>query len=147
MNHAHSEAATYLAGLNETTRGLAAITHELFGSEGCSSYVKTIYIGYDIDGEMVAALYGHADHVEVALALPEDAVGELLVDAGHLTWRTLPVAAIIRSEDDFDEATSLIASACHRVREREHAVERDNDFFIRSRRERRGQLRPGLFRD
>ena len=55
MSNAHSEAATYLAGLNETTRCLAAITHELFASEGCSNYVKTIYIGYDIDGEMVAA--------------------------------------------------------------------------------------------
>ena len=140
MTNAHSEAATYLAGLNETTRSLAVVAHEAFASEGCSSYVKTIYIGYDIDGEMVAALYGHADHVEVALALPEDAAGDLLVDASHLTWRTLPVAAIIRSGDDIVDATSLIAFACRRVRDREHAVERDNDFFIRSRRERRGEV-------
>jgi len=89
---------------------------------------------------MVAALYGHADHVEIALALPEEADDPLLVDASHLTWRTLPVAAIIRTENDMTALEGLVADACDRVRTREHSVVRDNDFFIRSRRERRGEL-------
>jgi alpha/beta superfamily hydrolase len=134
----HSEADAYLQGLNAPVRRLATSSHEVFVAEGCSSYVKTIYVGYDFGGEMVAALYGHSDHVEVALALPEDAHGQLLVDASHLTWRTLPVAAIVRTDDDVAELTELISLACRRVREREHSVVRDNDFFIRSRRQRRG---------
>jgi len=133
----HREAEGYLEALNPAVRRLATSSHEIFVAEGCSSYVKTIYVGYDFGGEMVAALYGHGDHVEIALALPEDAEGRLLVDASHLTWRTLPVAAIVRTEADITELVELIASSCRRVREREHAVVRDNDFFIRSRRERR----------
>lgn len=103
---------------------------------GCTSYVKTIYVGYDIDGEMVAALYGHSEQVEIALALPEDALGEILIDASHLTWRTLPVAAILRSSSDLEAFHPLAAEAADRVRRREHDVLRDNAHFIRSRRER-----------
>jgi hypothetical protein len=135
----HHEAETYLRMLNPLVQKLAAAAHSLFVAEGCSSYVKTIYVGYDFEGEMVAALYGHADYVEIALALSEDAEGRLLVDASHLTWRTLPVAAIVRAETDIAELAELVAMACRRVREREHAVVRDNDFFIRSRRLRRGE--------
>lgn len=138
----HREAEGYLEALNPSVRRLATSSHEIFVAEGCSSYVKTIYVGYDFGGEMVAALYGHGDHVEIALALPEDAEGRLLVDASHLTWRTLPVAAIVRTEADITELVELIASSCRRVREREHSVVRDNDFFIRSRRERRLRKAP-----
>ena len=60
-------------------RALATSAHDIFVEYGCTSYVKTIYVGYDHDGEMVAALYGHSDHVEIALALPEDAEGDILV--------------------------------------------------------------------
>ena len=132
----HGEADAYLAELNPTVGHIALAAHEILVAKGCSSYVKTIYIGYDIDGEMVAALYGHADHVEVALALPEDLDDELLVDASHLTWRTLPVAAIIQSRDQLGRFTELIAIACDRVRSQQHEVLRDNDFFIKSKRER-----------
>ena len=52
----HAEANTYLNDLNLTVKPLAVAAHEAFVAEGCSSYVKTIYIGYDIGGEMVAAL-------------------------------------------------------------------------------------------
>jgi hypothetical protein len=135
----HAEANTYLNDLNLTVKPLAVAAHEAFVAEGCSSYVKTIYIGYDIDGEMVAALYGHADHIEVALALPEDAAGSLLVDAIHRNWRTLPVAALARTSSEVAELADLIAAACRRVREREHEVVRDNEFFIRSRRQRLGE--------
>jgi len=133
----HTEAESYLADVGSRMRALATYAHDIFVEHGCTSYVKTIYVGYDIGGEMVAALYGHADHVEVALALPEDADGDLLVDASHLTWRTLPVAAILNSETDVEQFSKLVSEAVARVSAQTHDVRRDNDFFIRSRRERR----------
>ena len=133
------EAQSYLADLNKRVRPIATSLHEALLSLGCVSYVKTIYIGYDIDGEMVAALYGRIDHVEVALALPEDAEGDLLIDAKHLTWRTLPVAAIVRSKTDLVAFMQLALTAVEGVRTSSHTVNRDNEFFIKSRRERRGR--------
>ena len=120
-------------------RPIATSLHEALLDLGCVSYVKTIYIGYDIAGEMVAALYGHSDHVEIALALPEDAEGDLLIDARHLTWRTLPVAAVVRSKTDLVAFTKLALTAVEGVRTSSHTVNRDNDYFIKSRRERRGR--------
>lgn len=134
----HSEAEAYLAELHGTVRELATSAHKALISEGCASYVKTIYVGYDIDGEMVAALYGHSDHVEIALALPEDAENRLLIDASHLTWRTLPVAAVVRTINDLVELQALLARSSERVRLSQHGVARDNDYFIRSKRHRLG---------
>ena len=124
--------------MNKKVRTLASNLHDVLLSLGCVSYVKTIYIGYDIGGEMVAALYGHSDYVEIALALPEDADGDLLIDASHLTWRTLPVAAIVRNTSDVSAFTHLASAAVESVRAGSHTVNRDNDFFAKSRRERRG---------
>lgn len=132
-----AEALEYLKTLNKKTSRLGEAVDELFGREGCSSYVKTIYVGYDIGGEMVAALYGRADHIELALALDEDHPASGLIDASHLTWRTLPVAAIVKSESDVRRVQMLIQEACARIRGGAHGVNRDNDFFIKSRRERK----------
>lgn len=134
----HDEAEAYVAELNGTVRDLAAAAHQVLISEGCASYVKTIYVGYDIDGEMVAALYGHSDRVEIALALPEDAEDRLLIDASHLTWRTLPVAAVVRTMNDLAGLQALLAQSGERVRMGQHLVARDNDYFIRSKRDRLG---------
>ncbi len=134
-----SDAQTYIAGSGKKIRTLIQSLHGTLLSLGCVSYVKTIYIGYDIDGEMVAALYGHSDHVEIALALPEDAEGDLLIDASHLTWRTLPVAAIVSSVAELPLFAKLASDAVDRVRTASHTVHRDNDFFAKSRRERRGR--------
>ena len=133
------DAQAYLAEMGKRVRPLATDLHDALLSLGCVSYVKTIYIGYDIDGEMVAALYGRSDHIEIALALPEDAEGDLLIDASHLTWRTLPVAAIVRTKEELDQFISLADAAVERVRTSSHTVHRDNDFFMKSRRERRGR--------
>lgn len=133
---ARNEVAQYINPLNARVRKLALAAHRVQDAEGCASYVKTIYIGYEIGGEMVAALYAHTDHLEVALALPEDAEGASLIDATHLTWKTLPVAAVIRSPDDLSEFTLLASNAAARVRSQSHDVERDNDYFIKARRER-----------
>lgn len=133
----HGDANAYLAALGQGSAELARAAHECLVSVGCSSYVKTIYIGYDLEGEMVAALYAHAHHLEIALALPEEVEGELVVDAGHLTWRTLPVAAILRRPADLKEFAELVAQATHRVQSRQHDVIRDNDYFAQRRARRR----------
>jgi hypothetical protein len=132
------DANDYLRNMNKQMKPLASELHNLLLNLGCVSYVKTIYIGYDIDGEMVAALYGHIDHVEIALALPEDSEEDLLVDASHLTWRTLPVAAIVQTTQEISQFSRLASTAVERVRTSSHSVNRDNDFFVRSKRERRG---------
>ena len=92
---------------------------------------------------MVAALYGYENFIEVALALPEDAEDPLLEDASHLTWRTLPVAAVLRKETDIKRLSALAKTAVDRVKNATHDVERGNDFFVEARRERVGQ-RPRL---
>jgi hypothetical protein len=135
----NGDAQTYLADLNKRVRPIATSLHEALLDLGCESYVKTIYIGYDIDGEMVAALYGRGDHVEIALALPEDAEGDLLIDARHLTWRTLPVAAVVRSKTDLGAFMQLARTAVEGIRNSSHTVNRDNDYFMKSKRERRGR--------
>lgn len=91
----------------------------------------------EVGGEMVAALYSHADHVELALALPESEEHRLLVDATHLTWRTMPVAAIVRTSADAKDVAGLVRVACERVRAGAHNVHRDNEFFVRAKRGRR----------
>jgi hypothetical protein len=135
----HGDAKIYLSEMGKKMRPIAEAIHEAMISLGCVSYVKTIYIGYDIDGEMVAALYGHPDHIEIALALPENAVGDLLVDASHLTWRTLPVAAIVRSPNEVSNFEQLAKLAAERVKTAAHNVNRDNDYFIKTRENRRGR--------
>lgn len=132
----HSEAEDFIGQLGHM-KELAGLTHCALVELGCASYVKTIYVGYDIGGEMVAAMYGHADHLEIALALPEDEESDLLVDASHLTWRTLPVAAVVKRKSQVAEFTKLATSACERVRSASHDVMRDNDFFIKAREARR----------
>ena len=121
-------------GTNVTPLGMPL--HVVLLAQGCDSYVKTIYIGYEISGEMVAALYAHADHIELALAVAEDHPNMVLKDASHLTWRTLPLALEIRSTEDLVLADELIEEACARIRGGSHDVERDNDHFIRSRQAR-----------
>lgn len=134
----HSAAKSYLSDLRDL-QDLASAAHDIFAGLGCSSYVKTIYIGYDIGGEMVAALYGRSDYVEIALALPEDYVHPLVIDASHLTWRTLPVAAILRELNDLGDFRNVAAVACERVKRAQHNVSRDNDFFMEAKRRRRGR--------
>lgn len=108
---------------------------ELVDRHGCLAYVKTIYIGFEIQGEMVAALYTHPKMIEIALALPEDRESRLLVDATHLTWRSLPVAAELTTDDQLVDLLPLLAESAQRVRDSTHDVNRDPEHFIgRSRR-------------
>ena len=138
MSGDDSEAQKYIAELNKKSAALCTQVHEMFLAAGCSLYVKTVYLGYDIDGEMVAALYSHSGHIEVALAFAEDLPSGQLIEASHLTWKTLPVAAIGHNATEVKKMKPLITEACARVRAGRHDVNRDNEFFMKSRRERRG---------
>lgn len=132
----HDQALALLKECNKRIQRLGIGSHNILVAAGCKSYVKTIYVGYEINGEMIAALYPRSDHLEVALALPEEANSRLLVDASHLTWRTLPLAALVRGSDDVPEFTELAKSAVDRVRTARHDAMRDNESFVRTRRER-----------
>lgn len=130
-----SEAMKMLARSSRKVQALAKPLHKVLMEAGCESYVKTIYIGYALEGEMVAALYPHADNAELALALPEDEPGDLLIDATHLTWRTMPLAVVVKTKADVAAAANHIATACDGVRSGSHEVHRNNDVFIKSKRD------------
>lgn len=102
-------------------------------------YVKTIYVGFSLKGEMVAAVYPRSDFLEVALALPEDVEGSGFRDATHLTWPTMPVCIEVRTADDLVLALGHARDAGERVWAGEHDVRRPNDHFIG--RVRRGNSR------
>jgi hypothetical protein len=133
----HNEAVAYIDTLGKKVAPIASEAHNALVGQGCSSYVKTIYIGYDLDGVMVAALYGHAEYVEVALALEESYDSKILIDATHLTWRTLPVAAVLKTKEDLRQFSQLAKVACGNIKTGGHFVNRDNDFFAAAKRERR----------
>jgi len=132
---ANTDEGTLLATLSKELLPSGKALHKRLVSAGCVPYVKTIYIGYDLGGVMVAALYPHVDRIEIALALPEDYESALLIDATHLTWKTLPVAAVLKTADDLDESVELVDEACRRIHGGHHDIERPNDYFMKSRRE------------
>jgi hypothetical protein len=91
---------------------VAVIVGEFEGT----SYVKTIYLGFEVAGQMVAAAYPHPDGLEVALRLPEDHEAAGLIDATHLTWRTMPVAYEVREATQVPELLVLVREAVNRLR-------------------------------
>jgi hypothetical protein len=120
-----------LADSTEPVQALVGAIYEFFvGEAGCSAYVKTIYVGFELSGVMVAAAYPHASSVEVALALPDDVEGEGLIDAAHLTWRTLPVAVELNDPTQLDEARVHFATAVERVRTGLHDVDLPQERFM-----------------
>jgi hypothetical protein len=106
----------------------------------CDAYVKTIYVGFSIRGEMVAAFYPRSDCIEIALALPENAEGDEFKDATHLTWPTMQVCLEVRTEADVTLAIEHLATAAMRVASGQHGVRRPNEDFIG--RVKRGISRP-----
>lgn len=128
---------SYLADLSKPVRAIMEAIINKMDAEGCTTYVKTIYIGFDMTGEMVAAAYGRATQVEIALALPDDHRDNRLQDASHLTWRTLPWCIELASETEVAASELLLREACERVRQGAHDVHRDNDFFTSARERRR----------
>jgi len=96
---------------------------------GCRDHVKTIYVGFALDEEMVAAAYPHPGSCDIALALPEDHPSELLEDATHLTWRTMPVLLTVDSSASGKAAMPLVLEALERVATGTHDVERPPEYF------------------
>ena len=101
----------------------------LMSEFGATLYVKTIYVGVEIGGEMVAALYPASSHLDVALALEEDHASPLLEDATHLTWPSLPVLVSISAGTDRSLVEALVDEAAKRVVNSEHHVSRSPDYF------------------
>lgn len=97
---------------------------------GCAVYVKTIYVGFTIDGAMVAAIYPRSDCLEIALALPEDIEGAEFKDATHLTWPTMPVCIEVHTKDDLTLALAHASEAARRVSAGAHDVQRPNEHFM-----------------
>ncbi len=128
---AGNSAEDLLATLSPSLRFSGQSIHETLIRNGCIPYVKTIYVGYDLRGVMVAALYPHPKKIEIALALPEDHESSLLIDATHLTWRTLPVAAVVTADTDLGEAITLANEACARIDSGVHNVDRPNEHFVK----------------
>lgn len=132
--------ADRLAG--ESTAKVRAVTETLYDALvdlGCTAYVKTIYIGFEHGGELVAAMYPYGQRVEIALALPEDYANPLLIDATHLTWKTMPVAAVVRTATDAKQVLPMLREAFERVTSGQHDVELPNERFIRDSNYRRRQ--------
>jgi hypothetical protein len=128
---AESDADRLLEDCRPAVRSIAeALSRHLTEEHGCVSYVKTIYIGFERDGQIVAALYPHATSVELAMALPEDSPHPQLIDATHLTWRTMPVALVVTSETEIPIAKDLLDEAVDGVVSGTHDVELSIETFM-----------------
>jgi hypothetical protein len=114
------------ADIRNTVSGLCQM---LVSDFGASLYVKTIYVGAEVNGEMVAAFYPKAASVDIALALDESHTSEMLEDATHLTWRSMPVLAVLRTDSDFAALLALVEEAAARVASGTHDVLRDPEYF------------------
>lgn len=125
----NEEVEGLLGRFSEPTTSLARALISRVSAQGCDLYVKTIYVGVTVEGEMVAALYPRSGGVEVALALPDDHECELLKDASHLTWPTLPVCLDVKDREEANRAVLLIDEAYERVANGMHGVSRPPEFF------------------
>jgi hypothetical protein len=126
-----TEAQLFIAGIEKRSlRSLALNLHEYLLRESVIDYVKTIYIGYESQGEMFAALYRNVNAIEIALPLPEDESGPLIMDASHLTWRTLPLMIHVTHASQLTDAFAVIDRAFGRLKSGLHLLNRTNEFFI-----------------
>ncbi len=105
--------------------------YTLLADEGhCGVYVKTIYVGFSLGAEMVAAFYPRANCIEIALALPEDIEGPEFNDATHLTWPTMPVSIEVTDAESVSVAMERLREALALVAEGSQIVRRPNEHFI-----------------
>jgi len=123
-------AAALLASLPTDVQEFAlSICRTLVKEFGSKLYVKTIYVGVEINGAMVAALYPAADRVDIALALEEEHPSAMLEDATHLTWPSLPVLVSVGAETDQAQVLALIREAAIRIVNSEHHVSRSPEYL------------------
>lgn len=101
---------------------------------GCHPDVKTIYISFTFEQAMVASAHIGTEDIELALALPEDHPSNLMEDALHLTWRTLPVLLRVNRHSTGKDVLELVEEAVERVKSGRHAVNRPPEFFANRKR-------------
>jgi hypothetical protein len=124
------DAMDLFSGLPDLVRqGTIELCQLLVTEHGANLYVKTIYVGAEANGEMVAAFYPKADAVDIALALDEDHPSEILDDATHLTWRTMPVLVTLQTDSNLENIRTLVQEAGDRVSSGTHDVLRDPEYF------------------
>lgn len=88
-----------------------------FEDAGCRAYVKTVYVGFDLNGYLVGAIYVRgAEYLEVAVALPADDRFPGLYPADHLKWASLPVAFQVRPGDDLTRLVPVLERTLDRAR-------------------------------
>jgi hypothetical protein len=125
------ESHNFLIGIEKKAlRTLANELHHHLMKHPVIDYVKTIYIGYEFQGEMFAALYRNTGAIEVALPLSENESGPLIMDASHLTWRTLPLMIHVTNLSQLPQAFSIIDRSFDRLNAGLHKVNRTNEYFI-----------------
>lgn len=125
------KAEALATGLSPRLRKAYLRIYRALASEaGCGVYVKTIYVGFTIEGAMVAAMYPRSDCLEIAMALPEDIPGSEFKDATHLTWPTMPVCLEVATDSDATIAVDHVLAAAKRVADGTHDVLRPNEHFI-----------------
>ena len=96
---------------------------------GCDPDVKTRYISFTRNSCLVGSAHVSGKQIELALALPEDHPSDLIEDASHLTWRTLPVCLRLTASTDRQEVLDLVREALARVVRGEHTINRPAEFF------------------
>lgn len=132
-----ADAQLFISGIEKKPlRSLALELHNHLAKESVVDYVKTIYVGYEFQGEMFAALYRNTGAIEVALPLSENDAGPLIMDASHLTWRTLPLMIHVTHSSQLPEAFAVIDRAFDRLKSGLHHVHRSNEYFIARKRGR-----------
>ena len=119
---------------NEVKALLADIYELIVEDHGCHPDVKTIYISFTFEQVMVASAHIGTEDIELALALPENHPSNMLEDALHLTWRTLPVLLRVNQDSDDKDVLDLIEEAVERVKSGKHTVNRPPEFFAKRKR-------------
>lgn len=121
--------------LPKRVKALLADIYELMVEDhGCRPDVKTIYISFTFEQAMVASAHIGAEDIELALALPEDHPSDLLEDALHLTWRTLPVLVRVDLDSIGQDVLDLVEEAVERVKSGRHSINRPPEFFANRKR-------------
>lgn len=111
------QAIRLVSGISQPLFGPLEFLYGWFEDAGCRAYVKTIYVGFDLNGYLVAAIYVRGgEYLEVALALPADDRFPDLYPADHLKWASLPVAFQVRPEDDLSRLVPVLERTLDRAR-------------------------------
>jgi len=113
-----------------TQKAMERLFDYLVSQEACVSEVRSSYISFSIDGEMVAVAQRGDEGIDIAMALPFDGSDARVFDALDLKWRTLPTGIVIVGQRDVGIAKKYLKTACSRVRNGER-IEIDGASYKR----------------